>query len=165
MTNRGKMRLGWAVILLSCVGLLAYAHYVQYILFIEPCPLCILQRLGFYGLGIVALIALIHGPQGKAAVLYGILAGIPGLYGVGVAARHTWLQMNPPEFGTASCGAGLEYMMETVGWLEALGSAFEGSGDCSMIDWSFLGLGMPTWTLIWFIGLVAGIAWGVVKFR
>lgn len=164
MSNRGKTRLGWALVFLVCAGLLGYAHYVQFVEFIEPCPLCILQRLGFYGIAVVALAGLIHGPQGRVAWVYAGLGAVPGLYGAGVAIRHVWLQMQPAD-GVAACGAGLNYMVETLGWSEALTAAFRGTGDCAEIDWAFLGLSMPTWTLICFLGLLAGMIWGAWRWR
>lgn len=135
---------------LACAGLLAYALYVQFVEGLMPCPFCILQRVAFMALGLVLLVAGLHAPAsagGRKA--YGVLAGLAAAAGIGIAARHVWVQLFPPPL--PSCGAGLEFMAATRGWPGAIRQVLTGSGDCSMIDWSFLGLSMPMWSLLWFV--------------
>ena len=114
---------------IACVALLAYALYAQYRLGLEPCPLCIFQRIGVAALGVVFLIA--------AAALTTL----------GVAARHLYVQHLPP--GTLpSCGAPLEVMMKFLPVTELIRKVLTGSGECSEVTWRFLGLAMPAWVLI-----------------
>lgn len=147
----------YALISLICAGLLGYAYYAEYVLGLEPCPLCMLQRLGFMGILGIALIAWVHGPERLGRLLYAgpmlIFAG----WGVTTAYRHVWLQ-NLPADEVPDCGPGLEFMQAYgFSWMEILTEAFTGSGQCAEIDWVFLGLSMPAWTLIWYVALVGFI--------
>lgn len=150
---RWQMAFGAAV----CAALLGYALYVERGLFMLPCPLCILQRFAFAGIGLVGLVGALHAPRGRGTrAAYGIGAALFALAGALVAGRHVWLQLQPPS-GFASCGgAGLGYLWESLGPIDALATALSGSADCSKIDWTFLGLSMPAWTLLCFVLLGAG---------
>ncbi len=144
--------------LLACVGLISYALYVQYGIGLEPCPLCILQRIAVIVIGVLFLLAFLQDPGNKGARVYGVLIDVAALAGVAVAARHIWIIAQPP--GTvAECGASLDYMMDVLPLHEVLGKILTGSGECAKIDWEFLGLNMPTWVLICLV-LVGG--WGLV---
>lgn len=147
-----SFRAQFALIALICAGLLAFAYYVQFKLFIDPCPLCILQRVAFLALGVIALLAALHGPRGTGRKVYGLLAFLAAAVGAGIALQHVRLQ-NLPTDQVPACGPGLNYMIETLPLGDALRKAFTGSGECAKVDWSFLGLSMPTWTLIWFVAL------------
>ncbi|MGQ0800452.1 MAG: disulfide bond formation protein B [Pseudomarimonas sp.] len=138
-----------------CAGLLAYALYVQHVLFIDPCPMCVLQRVAFAGFGLVCLVGAVHGPKlprGRAA--YGVLAGFCGLMGGAVAAQHVRLQHLPAD-QVPACGPGLNYYIDTFPVVDALAQVLRGSGECAKVDWMFAGLSMPEWTLICFAGLVS----------
>lgn len=139
---------------LSCAALLAYALYVQHADFLDPCPLCIFQRVAFIWMGVAALAAFAHNPGPKGRWAYTGLIAVGGTGGAFVAGRHIWLQNLPPE-QVPECGMGLDYMLDTLPFMEVLGEVFLGSGECATIDWTFLGLSMPAWTLIWYIGLTA----------
>jgi disulfide bond formation protein DsbB len=144
--------------LLACAGLLAYALFVQYGLGLEPCPLCILQRVAVIAAGVLFLLALLHDPGDRGARAYGVLIDLAALAGILVSARHIWIIAQPP--GTvAECGASLDYMMDVLPLHEVLGKVLTGSGECAKIDWTFLGLNMPTWVLIALVGV--GL-WGVL---
>lgn len=143
---------------LACVALMAYALYSEHILGLEPCPLCIFQRVAVIAVGVLFLIAAVHNPGGKGPAFYGILTVIAALAGIGIAARHLWIQAQPP--GTvAACGAGLDYMMEILPLREVIATVLTGSGECGTVNWQFLGLSMPGWVLI---ALVALGAWAVL---
>jgi disulfide bond formation protein DsbB len=149
-----------------CGSLIAYALYVQFGMLMLPCPLCILQRLAFAALGGVFLIGGLHSPQGKAGRgVYGLLALVPAAAGAGVAGYHVWLQTLPPSEVPLCSGMGLDYMIEAMGLMGALAKVFEGSGECAKVDWTFLGLSMPAWTLVWFIGLGLGALWAAFTKR
>lgn len=140
------------LVVLSCAGLLAVGLWVQHVEFIDPCPLCILQRLAFIWIGIVALVAGIHNPGRRGRWAYGLAVVVGAAFGTVIAGRHVWLQ-NLPADQVPECGMGLNYMLETMPFAEVLSQIFHGSGECAQIDWTFVGLSMPSWTLIWYIGL------------
>ena len=145
---------------LLCAALLAYALYVQFGMLMLPCPLCILQRLAFAAMGIVFLVGGLHSPKGKVGrAAYGLLAFAAAAAGAGVAGRHVWLQSLPASEVPLCTSMGLDYMVEAMGPLKALSSVLAGSGECAKVDWTFLGLSMPAWTLAWFVGLGLGALW------
>lgn len=144
---------------LCCAGLLAYALYLQVHDGLDPCPLCILQRVAFIAMGLVFLLAAVHGAGRTASRVYAALIGIAGMAGIAVAGRHVWLQYLPAD-RVPECGPGLAYMLEVFPLGDALKMAFTGSGECAEVDWTFLGLSMPAWSLLWFVGLtLAGVIW------
>ena len=140
---------------LACGSLLAYAYYAQFGLGLEPCPLCIFQRLAVIALGLVFLAAALHGATGAGRRIYGGLVFLAAGSGVGIAGRHVWLQNLPPD-QVPSCGPGLDYMLDVFPLADALKMVFTGSGECAEVDWTLLGLSMPVWTLLAFIGLGLG---------
>lgn len=149
-----------------CAALLAYALYVQFGMLMMPCPLCILQRIAFAGMGIAFLIGGLHSPGGRLGRgIYGFLVLVPAAAGAGVAGRHVWLQSLPPGDVPLCSSMGLEYMVEAMGPMNALAKALTGSGECAKVDWSFLGVSMPAWTLVWFIGLGLGALWAGLRKR
>lgn len=143
---------------MACAGLMAYALYAQHVLGLEPCPLCIFQRVAVIALGLVFLLAAVHGPGRPGRRVYGVLLVGVAAAGAGVALRHLWLQSLPPE-RVPSCGPGLDYMLESFPFTEMLRTVLSGSGECAGIDWRFLGLAMPGWVLIALLALGAFAAW------
>jgi disulfide bond formation protein DsbB len=141
----------------ACAGLLAYAYFLQFSEGLEPCPLCIFQRVAFIAMGLLFLLAALHNPGRVGGRIYALLLGVAGLAGTAIAGRHVWLQNLPPE-QVPECGPGLEYMLEAFPLTDALRMAFTGSGECASVDWVFLGLSMPAWALLWLVGLaLAGV--------
>lgn len=149
-----NVRLANAAGALACVGLMAYALYAQHGLGLEPCPLCIFQRVAVISLGSIFLIAALHPAGTVGRRVYGILLGLVALAGSGVAGRHVWLTMLPPE-RVPACGPGLDFMLESFPLRETLAVVLSGSGECASIDWQFLGLSMPAWVLIALVSLGA----------
>ncbi|NCF14173.1 MAG: disulfide bond formation protein B [Gammaproteobacteria bacterium] len=142
---------------LACAGMMGFALFAQHILLLDPCPLCILQRIATISLGIVFLIAALHNPGNIGARVYGVLVGLVAACGVSIAAWHVRLQ-NMPADEVPSCGPGYDYIMENFAFLDALDLIFEGSGECAEVVWRLLGLSMPTWVVIGLGGLgIAGI--------
>lgn len=139
---------------LVCAGLLGYAYYAEYVLGLEPCPLCMLQRLGFIGVLVIAVVALLHGPRSWGRWIYAVPMLVSAIWGVTTAYRHVWLQSLPAD-EVPDCGPGLEFM-QAYGftWMEILTEAFTGAGQCAEVDWVFLGLSMPAWTLIWYLAVI-----------
>jgi disulfide bond formation protein DsbB len=138
-------RFGFALIFLACAAMLGYALYLQYYRWLNPCPLCIFMRVAVIVLGTISLLAAIHHPRGRlGACIYGSLAAMAALAGLGISARHSWIQLQPPG-EVANCGAGLGMMLETMPLGEVVHKVLTGSGECAVIDWTFLGLSMPNW--------------------
>ena len=137
---------------LACAALMATALYMQHVMQLEPCPLCVFQRIFVIVLGVIMLVAGIHNSNGVARRIYGALMMLFAALGVVVAGRHVWLQ-NLPEDQVPECGPGLEYMLNAFPLGEALSMVFRGSGECAEVQWSFLGLSIPGWTLLIFIAM------------
>jgi len=131
-----------------CVGLLAFGLYLQHVVGLEPCPMCIMQRYAFVGVALTALVAGLHSPGGSGIRAYAAVILLLALTGAGVAVRQTWIQLYPPEF--AECGPDLEFMLGSFPLADALPMIFQGAGDCSKIDWTFLGLSIANWSLVMF---------------
>lgn len=148
--------------LACCAGLLGYALYVQHQLFIDPCPLCIFQRIGFMAAGVFFLLGGIHNPRALGRKIYAILAGLMLVAGGSISAWHVHMQHLPAD-QVPDCGPGLNYMLDAFPLERVLEMVFKGSGECAKIDWTFLGLSMPTWTLLWFIGLLGLTLWAGFK--
>lgn len=155
MNLSARPRLWFLFVALVCAGMLFYALYIQHFDFIDPCPLCVLQRIAFMWIGGVALLACLHNPSGVGRRIYGAGIVLGGLTGLGIAGRHLWLQ-NLPADQVPDCGMGLNYMLETMPFTEALSQVFRGSGECAEIHWTFLGLSMPGWTFLWYLAFTVG---------
>lgn len=133
-----------------CVALMATALTMQYALKLEPCPLCIFQRIFVIALGAVGLVAAVHDPAIVGRRIYGVLIVALGALGIAVAGRHVWLQ-NLPADRVPECGPGLGYLLDAFPLGEALSIVFRGSGECADVQWVFLGLTIPGWTLVTFV--------------
>ena len=135
-----------------CCGLMGFALFAQHVLLLDPCPLCVFQRVAVISIGVIFLAAALHNPGGAGRIVYGLLLAFAAVGGALVAGRHAWLQQLPPD-QVPSCGPGLDYMLDTLPFTEVLGKVFRGSGECAEIVWQFLGLSMPGWVLVWMIAL------------
>ena len=133
----------------SLIGM-GFALYLEHVVGLNPCPLCVFQRVGLIGMGLFSLIALIHNPSSAwLRRSYTLLSSLAISWSVGVAARHVWLQNLPPE-KVPSCGPGLDYLVEALPFKSVLQQVLSGSGECAVIDWTFLGQSLPVWSLIFF---------------
>nr|WP_294867444.1 disulfide bond formation protein B [uncultured Pseudogulbenkiania sp.] len=137
------------LIALACAAAIGFALYAQHVWGLQPCPLCIFQRVGVMAVGAIALLAAIHNPGQLGGRLWAGLAAIAALAGGAVSVRHVWLQHLPPG-QVPSCGPGLDYMLETMPMSNVLSKVLKGSGECASIDWTFLGMSMPFWTGVFF---------------
>jgi len=155
LSRRQKFFLGF----LFCSGLMAYALFAQYFLNLEPCPLCIFQRVAVISMGIIFLLCSLLEPKSSLAkIISSTLFVTAGSFGVAVASRHVWLQ-NLPSDQVPGCGPGLDFMMSTFPINEVFEMVFNGSGECATIDWSFLSLSMPAWVIICSLFLIAYAIW------
>lgn len=150
---------------LACSSLLAFAIFSQRSLLLEPCPLCILQRVAFMALALVFAIGAVHAPRSRnGRRVYGVVAALAAASGAAIAIRHLWLQSLPPDLVPA-CGPGLAYMLEVFPLSDVIRDVFTGSGECAKVDWRLLGLSMPGWTLIWYVFLGTGALWAGFRRR
>ncbi|MDH4125160.1 MAG: disulfide bond formation protein B [Gammaproteobacteria bacterium] len=144
---------------LACAGMMAFALFAQHVLLLEPCPLCVLQRVAVIGSGIAFLVlALCNRNSGWVQRIFLALLGLFSLGGLVVAGRHVWLQHLPPD-KVPSCGPGLGYMLDNFPFADALKMVFTGSGECAKIDWSLLGISMPGWVFIALLTLLVFGLW------
>jgi disulfide bond formation protein DsbB len=148
---------------LACAGMMAFALYVEYGLELEPCPLCVFQRIAVISVGIVFLLLTLHNPSaGWARRIYLGLMSLAVCGGAAVASRHVWLQHLPPD-KVPSCGPGLGYMLDTFPFADALKMVFSGSGECAEVAWSLFGLSMPSWVLLALLGLGSFAFWNNLR--
>ncbi len=137
---------------ISCFLMLATGAYFQFVEELEPCPLCISQRIAILVTGLVFLIAAIHNPKTCSLKAYSIIGFITALFGAGISTRHVWIQNLPPG-DVPECGPGLEYVFENFPLLDTIKLMLNGTGECADILWTFLGISIPGWTLVAFVAL------------
>jgi disulfide bond formation protein DsbB len=150
-----RRRAAFALAALVCAALIGYALYAQHVLGLEPCPLCIFQRIAVIVCGVIFALAAIHNPGRTGAIVYAVLGAFAAAAGAAISMRHVWTQSQPPAELTA-CAPGLDYMLETLPFSEVLSKVFLGRGDCATIDWNVLGVSMPGWTLVFFLAMLVG---------
>jgi disulfide bond formation protein DsbB len=160
MTARTANALGF----LACAALLAYAYYAQYVMHLEPCPLCIFQRVGIFVIGVIFVFAALHDPVGWGRRVYAGLLLLAALATMGVAIRQLYIQSQPPG-SIAACGASLDFMLKVFPLTDVLVKVLSGSGECAKVTWRFLGLAMPAWVLIAALGLAAHGLWANLQRR
>jgi disulfide bond formation protein DsbB len=141
----------FGLLALACVAMLAFGLYLQHVVGLEPCPMCIVQRYALVLVAVVAALAASFRARGVHLAGAGLLVLLAG-FGAFVAARQSWLQWYPPE--TASCGRDLYGMIETFPLKRAIPMIFKGSGDCTKIDWTFLGGSIANWSFVCFAAIV-----------
>lgn len=142
----------------ACAGLLGYALYAEKVLGLEPCPLCMFQRLVFVVIGVIFLVGTFHQPGRVGAWIYALLLLVAAGVGAGLAGRQVWLQSLPKD-QVPACGMGLSYMMDTMPFFDVISRVLEGTGECAEKAWVFLGLSIAGWTLAIFVAIAfIGIA-------
>jgi disulfide bond formation protein DsbB len=152
--TRSQRRLWNFAGVLAVVGLMGYALFAQYVQGYEACPLCIFQRVALICVGLILLVAALHAPTGAGGRVYSVLGALAAATGMGISGWHLYLQGLPPD-EVPSCGPGLDYMLDAFPIFDTIRMVFTGSGECAEINWTFLGLSMPAWVLIWFVILGA----------
>lgn len=142
-------------IFLAVACLLGFGYYLQYVEGLEPCPLCITQRFFLFVCGMLGLVAALHKPGVVGARVYAALGVAAAAAGSFFSSRQLYLQ-SLPEDQVPACGPSLEFILETFPLSEAIGILLRGDGNCAEVTWTFLGLSIPAWTLVAFIGLATG---------
>ncbi|MFV8833434.1 disulfide bond formation protein B [Aquisalimonas sp. APHAB1-3] len=142
---RQRQRWGHGTALILTLLILAAAYGLEYVGGMEPCPLCMVQRLVFAALAVVFLLGFLHGAPFWGRYFYGVLGALVAATGIGVASRHLWLQSLPPE-EVPACGPGLDYMVDAFPITEVITMVLAGSGECAEVHEVF-GLTLPGWTL------------------
>lgn len=135
----------------ACAGALAYAFYAQFGLGLVPCHLCIFQRVTLAATTGVFLLAALHGAGRTGARFYALLVALAAGSLAATAGRHVWIQLQPPG-AVPGCGADLDFMLEIFPLYEVVLKVFRAGGECQKIDWTFLGLSMPAWVLMFAVG-------------
>lgn len=143
---------------LASLALIAYAYFwVQQRMLMMPCPLCVFQRVAFFGIAAIGLVAAAHNPKGATGRrVYGVLSFVVAMLGAAIAARHVWIQSLPPDLAPACNSLGLEYMLGVMPLSDVVREVITGSGECATVDWTWLGIAMPGWTLACFVALGIG---------
>lgn len=156
-------RLVSGLVLLASIMGMAFALYLEHFKGLQPCPLCVFQRVGLMAMGLFAFIGFVHNPKNTIVKrIYAGLSSLGILWSAGVAARHVWIQHLPPS-EVPSCGPGLNYLVDVLPLKEVLSQVLTGSGECAKIDWTFLGQSMPVWSLVFFSFLLLVCLWQVFR--
>lgn len=147
-----NFRSSHAAIFAGCAVLLLTAIYVEPFASMDPCPMCMMQRAVFIALGVISLMAALHGPGPIGQCIYSGITSVTAGLGAAIAGRQIWLQ-NLPEDQVPACGPGLEYMLEVFPLLEVIEMAITGTGDCAKVQWTLFNISIPGWSLMAFIAI------------
>jgi protein dithiol:quinone oxidoreductase len=145
-----SLRQGAGWIALACAAMLGFGLYLQHVAGLEPCPMCIVQRYALILVAACAVFTLLIGQKGLQTGLAVLATGFAG-FGAFVAARQSFLQWYPPQ--ELSCGRDFYGMVETFPLKRAIPMIFKGSGDCTKVDWTFLGGSIANWSFVAFVGM------------
>ena len=151
-------RLYYAAPAVACAALLGFGYYLQYVQGLEPCPLCMVQRMFFYTVMALYIVASLHAPGRVGTWIYSGLIVLFAAGGAATASRQVWLQHLPAD-KVPQCGPDLFFMLENLPLSRTLQKLIEGSGECAAVDWTFLGLSIAGWALVWFIALAVYALW------
>ncbi len=146
-------RIFYSIIFVICASLLGFGLYLEHAVGLEPCPLCIFQRVAFIVIAVISLIGTIQNPKKLLERIYTGLILIASLCGAGIAGRQIWLQ-HLPEDKIPECGPGLEYMLDAFPFTEALRMILSGSGECAEVQWTFLSFSIAEWSIVCFSALI-----------
>lgn len=140
------------ILFAGCTGLILIGLYMDHIMDLEPCPLCITQRIFIILTGCIALLAFFHHPAGWGRRVYGLMGALAAIAGGYFSSHHLWLQSLPAD-EVPACGPSLAYMFDAFPLQEALALLLQGDGNCAEVSWTLFSLSIPAWTLVAFSGL------------
>jgi len=149
---RSRSRPAFALVFLVCAGLIGYALYLQHVAGLDPCPWCVVQRLGFMLVGAIALLAALHGPRGAGAARYAWMGFVAAVAGAAAGAYHVYLQSDPVR-AMKCVGSPVETILDRLQIGRLAPGLLQYDGPCTLKPWSFLGLSIPEWSLAWFVTL------------
>lgn len=155
-------RTTFLILFLGCTGLILVGMYMQYVMGLYPCPLCITQRVFIVAVGLTALLAFIFNPKATGRRIFGVLGVLFAIAGGAFSSRQLWLQ-SLPEDQVPACGPSIDYLLENFPLMDALSVLLRGDGNCAEVAWSFLGISIPGWTLVAFTGLAAINVWQILR--
>lgn len=150
--------------LAACFVAMGFALYLQYGVGLEPCPLCIMQRVAVLAAMAVLVLAIAHNPKKTGQRVYALAGLLASLAGLGVAGRHVWLQHLPAD-QVPECGPGLNYLLDVFPLKDVVALVLRGSGECAKVDWTFLGFSLAELTLVVFAGLCVLFLFQLVRRR
>lgn len=143
----------------AAVAALGFVYWLQYVGGLEPCPLCIFQRIAVAGFGLVCAIGWLHGPRGPGRRVYAAAAAVVALAGALLAARQVWI-MHLPADQVPACGPSLHYLIRILPWRQVVATVLRGDASCATVKGAFAGLSLPEWSLLYFCVLcVAALVW------
>ena len=157
-------RMFFLTVMFSCIALMVFGLYLEYIQGLEPCPLCVFQRIAYILIGLIALIGATHNPKDLFLVIYKFLIIITAITGALIAGRQVWLQHLPPEL-VPECGPGLDYMLNVFPLSDAIKMILSGSGECADVKWRFIGFSFAEWSLIMFIGITVATTLSIYVYK
>ena len=157
-------RMFFLTVMFSCIALMVFGLYLEYIQGLDPCPLCVFQRIAYILIGLIALIGATHNPKDLFLVIYKFLIIITAITGALIAGRQVWLQHLPPEL-VPECGPGLDYMLNVFPLSDAIKMILSGSGECAEVQWRFIGFSIAEWSLIMFIGITVATTLSIYVYK
>lgn len=157
-----SIRLMFLILFLGCAGLILAGMYMEHILELEPCPLCITQRVFIIAVGLTALTAFLVNPQGVGRKVFAAFGVLFAIVGGGFSTRQLWLQ-SLPEDQVPACGPGVSYLFENFPLMDALSVLLRGDGNCAEVAWTLFGVSIPGWTLVAFAGLAGFNIWQLIR--
>ncbi|MBA1248973.1 MULTISPECIES: disulfide bond formation protein B [Pseudomonas] len=143
----------FSLIAIACAVLMAAGLYLEHVLGLEPCPLCIVQRIFFIIAGILAFIAALHNPATRGQRVYAVLIFLSSALGAATAGRQVWLQTLPAD-QLPACLPSLDYMMQALPFQDVVRLVLHGTADCAEVNWTLFGMSVPEWSLLAFTGFI-----------
>lgn len=139
---------------LACVAMMGGALYLEHVVGLEPCPLCIVQRMCVIAFGVVCLLAALHGPARTGRRVYSVLTFIAAGAGAGAACRQIYLQNTPPDPMASCMPTNFDYMLEALPFQKFVQWVLKGTADCAEVTWTLFGMSLPEWCLLAFVAML-----------
>jgi disulfide bond formation protein DsbB len=151
------------LIFLVCAAAMVTALYLEHFMDMEPCPLCMTQRIFITAVGVMALFAFLHNPDLRGRRVYAVLGILLAVLGSYFSSRQLWLQ-SLPEDQIPACGPSLAFMMDVFPIMDTIKAMLQGDGNCAEVDKLF-GVTLPLWTLMAFIAFIIANGYQALRRR